>query len=390
MIEYRKCRWCGAIDALWWLRFKLITRLDAQDQGGCHLRLRLRWSMASISEGDELRILSYLAAALAALFLALAPAHAAENSKKGSYVPVDAPPATAQQVAVGFYPVSVYQLDMASNTYYVDTYMWLRWKGDIDPTATIEFTNMVEEWGKQQENLLPEPKILADGSKYQIMRVEGRFVQPFSLADYPLDKQKLSIMVEDTTNGADAVSYVIDKDSSGIGDSLQIPGWRLNGWTSQVFKHEYGTKFGEEQTASTYSAAQFSIEISRPLSFFYWKLLLPLFIVLGAALSALLIRPQDLDVRSALPAGALLTAIFLQKSYSDGLPDLGYLILMDKIYLVVYALIVLTLVRSIFAYKATVDADAATVQAVHGRDKLLLGLQLVIFAAATAAIVIVR
>lgn len=336
-----------------------------------------------------MKFVSYLCAAVTALCLAIAPADA-QMEKKGSYVPVDTPPASAEQVAVGFYPISVYQLDMASNTYYVDTYIWLRWKGDIDPTATIEFTNMVEEWGKQQENLLSEPKVLPDGSKYQIMRVEGRFVQPFSLAAYPLDKQKLSIMVEDTTNGADAVSYVIDKESSGIGESLQVPGWKLGGWSSQVFTHEYGTKFGEEETPSAYSAAQFSIEIARPLSFFYWKLLLPLFIVLGAALSALLIRPQDLDVRSALPAGALLTAIFLQKSYSDGLPDLGYLILMDKIYLVVYALIVLVLIRSIFAYKATVDAAAGVVKTVHAADKKLLIAGLLIFVVATVAIVMSR
>ena len=249
---------------------------------------------------------------------------------------------------------------------------------------------MVEEWGKQQENLLEEPKVIADGSRYQIMRVEGRFVQPFSLADYPLDTQKLSIMVEDTTNGADTVSYVIDKDSSGIGESLQIPGWKLGGWSSQTFTHDYGTQFGEDETPAVYSAAQFSMEISRPLSFFYWKLLLPLFIVFGAALSALLIRPQDLDVRSALPAGALLTTIFLQKSYSDDLPDLGYLILMDKIYLVVYALIVLTLIRAILAYKATADEGPDVVKAVAATDRKLLGLLILVFAVAVAAILMLR
>lgn len=327
--------------------------------------------------------------AIAALFM-LTGASFAEEAKKGTYTAVETPPASAQQVTVGFYPISVYQLDMASNTYYVDAYVWLRWKGDIDPTATIEFTNMVEEWGKQQENLLSEPKALPDGSNYQIMRIEGRFVQPFSLADYPLDSQKLSIMVEDTTNGADAVSYVIDKESSGIGDSLQIPGWKLSGWSSQTYTHDYGTKFGEEETPAVYSAAQFSIEISRPLSFFHWKLLLPLFIVLGAALSALLIRPQDLGERSALPAGALLTAIFLQKSYSDGLPDLGYLVMMDKIYLVVYALIVVTLLRAILAYRATADAEPGLVKSVQATDKKLLVLFVLAFVAAVAVILMLR
>ena len=100
--------------------------------------------------------LKRLVAAVAATLMLAVPS-VAENGKRGTYTPIETPPASAQQVSVGFYPISVYQLDMASSTYYIDTYMWMRWTGDIDPTGTLEFTNMVEEWGKQQETLLPEP-----------------------------------------------------------------------------------------------------------------------------------------------------------------------------------------------------------------------------------------
>ena len=309
---------------------------------------------------------------------------------KGTLVPVSAPPATAQIVKVGFYPVSVYQLDLGSNTYYVDTYFWMRWKGDIDPTASFEFVNMVDEWGKLSENLNSEPKVLADGSKYQIMRVEGRFVQPFSLADYPLDQQKLSIIIEDTTNGAEKISYVVDTDSSGLGNSLRIPGWQINGWSSQTYAHDYGSKFGEEAADSTYSTAAFAVEIGRPASFFYWKLLMPLFMVLLAGFAALFLSPQNIDSRTALPAGALLTAIFLQKSYSDSLPDVGYLILMDKIYLVAYALIVVTLVRVIMVFRSTQNADDAGIAKLASADTRFMVILTTIFVAATAAIVHLR
>ncbi len=324
-------------------------------------------------------------------WLAIGTAAYADDGKKGSYVPVKTPPASAQIVKVGFYPVSVYQLDMSSNTYYVDTYVWFRWKGDINPIETLEFTNMVEEWGKQQEALLEEPKLLSDGSKYQIVRVEGRFVQPFSLINFPLDRQRLSIMVEDTTNGVDTISYVIDTESSGIGESLDLPGWMLDGWTAETFAHDYGSMFGEEGTPSVYSVAAFHLEISRPVSFFYWALLFPLLIVLIAALAALFIKPNELDVRTGLPAGALLTAIFLQKSYADDLPELGYMILMDKIYLVAYALIVLTLVRAIYAYKTVSvldDENHPRFKAVHTTDKRLFVGQILLFAVAVAAIVL--
>lgn len=322
--------------------------------------------------------------------LTLSAAAYADPGKKGSYVQVKAPPLSAEVVKIGFYPVSVYQLDMSSNTYYIDTYVWFRWKGDINPIETLEFTNMVEEWGKQQEALLEEPKVLSDGSKYQIVRVEGRFVQPFSLVNFPLDKQKLSIMVEDTTNGVDTVSFEIDRNGSGIGESLQTPGWILDGWTADTLAHDYGSTFGEESTPAVYSVAVFNLEISRPISFFYWALLLPLLIVLIAALAALMIKPNELDVRTGLPAGALLTAIFLQKSYADDLPELGYMILMDKIYLVAYALIVFTLVRSIYAYKAVsliTDETDARFKAVYKADRLLFAGQLLVFFAAVAVIV---
>ena len=48
-------------------------------------------------------------------------------------------------------------------------------------------------------------------------------------------------------------------------------------------------------------------------------------------------------MRTALTATALLTLVFLQKSYSDELPEIGTLVLMDKIYAVAYLLVLATL-----------------------------------------------
>ena len=250
----------------------------------------------------------------------------AEFIQKGSLRPQEQPPASAQIVKIGIYPTSVHQLDVANNTYYIDTYVWLRWKGEIDPTKTIEFINMVEDWGRKLSLLQLSPKRNPDGSFYQIMRVEGLFNQPFSLSDYPLDRQRLSIKVEDQTYGIDQLAFVIDTKDSGVGNLLRIPGWNLLGWKGEVFVHDYQSNFGDENAPMNYSMARFSMEISRPISFFFWKLLLPLFMVIIAAIASLLIRPQMVGERAALPAGALLSAIFLQKSYSDSLPDLGYLV----------------------------------------------------------------
>ena len=329
-------------------------------------------------------------ALLPAVFFLFAGGSLAAPVQKGTLKPQGTPPASAQVVTIGFYPISVHELDVANNTYYIDAYVWLRWKGKIDPTKTIEFVNMVEDWGRQLSFLQPAPTREPDGSLYQIMRIEGLFNQPFSLADYPLDRQRLSIKVEDQTYGIEQLAYVIDTEQSGVGDLVRIPGWNLDGWKAEVFAHDYQTTFGDDATPAVYSMARFSIEISRPTSFFFWKLLLPLVMVIIAAIAGLLIRPQLLGERAALPAGALLSAIFLQKSYSDALPDLGYLVLMDQIYLIAYPLIILTLIRVIYTYLQVEDAKIAQVRAVHRTDLRLLVLFLAIFVVGVTLIVTLR
>jgi len=329
-----------------------------------------------------IRLLSTLA-----LWWLLAAQGFAQQPVKGVMTPAATPAATATQVKIGFYPISVYDMDIGSNTFYADLYVWMRWKGDIDPAASLEFTNMVEEWGKQQEGLQEEPKVLSDGSKYRILKIEGRFVQPFNLACYPLDKQKLTIRVEDSVNTSEALAFVIDRDDSGLGRNLQIPGWTLSGWSADVFNHDYGSTLGEEGASSTYSSAEFSLHTQRSGSYFFWKLLMPLFIVLVAALSALILSARSIDARTALPGGALLTAIFLQMGYSDALPELAYLVLMDKIYLIAYVLIVLTLVRAIVTFQRCDQADAQAIARMLRTDKRLMIGQLLLFVLATAVLV---
>ena len=311
----------------------------------------------------------------------------AEFLQKGSLRPQEQPPASAQIVKIGFYPISVHHVDVASNTYDIDTYIWFRWKGEIDPTKTIEFINMVEDWGGKVTFLQPAPKREPDGSLYQILRLEGLFTHPFSLSEYPLDRQLLSIRIEDQTYGIDRLAYVIDTKDSGVGDLVRIPGWNLTGWTAETYAHDYQTSFGDESTPRIYSMAKFSIEISRPENFFLWKLLLPLSMVIIAAIASLWIRPHLLDARVALPAAALLSAIFLQKSYSDSLPNLGYLVLMDYIYLIAYPLIILTLIRVILAYFRVENADAAKILKIHNTDIKLMVVFLVSFVIGVGLIV---
>jgi hypothetical protein len=246
--------------------------------------------------------------------------------------------------------MNLYDLNMDEHSFYADFYIWFKWKGDIDPTG-IEFVNSIEKWSMAYIQSGDSSNMtLSDGTNYRIYRAEGRFFHSFSLNRFPLDKHVLDIQIESPEHAADSLVYLPDTDAAAIRKTLKLVGWNMKGCLLESKIHDYGTDFGNpEENAQRYSNLTYTVTLARPASYFLLKMLLPLLIVILVSIGALILHPTHIDTRSSLPIGGLLTAVFLQQSYSDALPDTGYMVLMDKIYLLSYLLISLVLLQVIRA-----------------------------------------
>lgn len=313
-------------------------------------------------------------------------------AKEGVISPLTTVAEGAEIVTVGFYPINVYGVDPATSTFTYDGYVWFRWKGDLDPTETVEFTNSVDKSSLTKAFLYEAPQVGADGSKYQIMRIESQFLKPFSLANFPLDKHNLSIVLEDSLRGIDQLVYALDTSDTGYAPDLSVSGWKLNGWSHDRTVVDYASTFGDPTVAqaSKFARISFNMKISRPESYFVWKLLLPLVVVLCGAWIALLLNPVLTETRAALPASALLTTVFLQQGYTSALPETGGLVLLDEIYVIAYVLIVVTLGRVIVMSLGIEQKDEAQIAALRKRDAVVLAVQVVVFVAASVALTVFR
>lgn len=302
------------------------------------------------------------------------------KSLEGSLIPTSGEAQGDEQVVyVGLYGTNVYEPSFEDNTFYFSGYIWMRWLGDIDPTATLEFTNAVETWGLMITPLSESPEVLPSGEFVQTLSVQGRFYESFALADYPLDSQSLSIILEDSTNFADALIYKPDTTMSGLDQTLRVQGFEVTVLSSKSYLHSYGTDFGYLGSTEnqTYSALEFQIQIERNPNLFLWKLMLPLLLVLITNWLTLLMNPKYVEVRTAMPATALLTTVFLQLSAMETVSQASTLVLMDKIYLVAYASIVLTLARVIWDNRAVREGSESDLIEIAQRDKVTLLLQAV-------------
>lgn len=335
--------------------------------------------------------------------LGSAPAHA--DAGAGEPAPVPDPAAAASSdpdeapgvidVHTGVYLVNVYDLNPESSTFALDGYVWFRWKGPADLLEGLEFMNRVEKWGltltESYDGVTKEP----DGSWFQGFRVEGHFYHRFSLADYPLDRQALELRIEHNDLDASELRFVPDVADSNIHRELSMPGWELRGFEFFPSETVYASAFGEgapgEPMESRYSRATFSLSIERPWSYFLFTLLLPLVVVVLVSLCGFLLHPAQVDARIGLPLTALLTAVFLQQSYGSDLPQLGYMVLMDKLYALAYLTIMAGLVVAVSTGNLASDGeDPDAVARVRRIDRRALAALTFAFASGAVLVVLMR
>jgi len=357
--------------------------------------VRRRYARIVASAIVALCLVTSLAASSAARARAasLGAPHAHSDLVSGKYLPMGKAPATAELVTVGAYWVNIYGIEFQSSTCFITAYVWFKWRGAADPTDTLEFANAVEDWQLKTTKAFVKPKTLPDGSKYQEMRVNGRFYQPYDLRKYPLDSQQIALYMEDTRRTVNEVVYVADTENAGVDASMIIPGWTVSSLTSQTFVHDYQTNFGDSSAglrATQFTSLVYSVEIERDISYFYWKLLFPLVIVLLTNWLALLLRPHWIDLRTGMPATALLTTVFLQVSYSSNLPELSHLVLMDKIYVLAYAMIIVTLLQIIWSNHRLKQHENGVVHSVRSLDVASAIVQFSVFCAVLAYLIITR
>jgi hypothetical protein len=293
------------------------------------------------------------------------PVEGAEEASQGtSGDDTDAGAGGPHEVQVGALINDIQQLDLQTKSYAVDLYLWFKWDDpDIDPSRTFEFLNPFQLWGHIRQYAGVKPETLADGTLYSSLHVQGQFNSDLAIDDYPFDDQDLIVAIEDKSKDESELVYVPDEvDPIAISPDISIPGWDIGEPFMEVISNQYPTTFGEpEVTAATYSRAVFGLEVTRPAGTYSLKLLLPMLLVALTAALALSVHPKYVEGRIGIGITALLTMVALQLTSDAGLPDVNNLILLDKLYVLSYVFVVLTLavvVRNSWV-DATGDLDAA-------------------------------
>jgi hypothetical protein len=250
------------------------------------------------------------------------------------------------EVTVGAYINDFQALNLREHSYAADVYIWFRWNDrSIEPFKTLEMLNPNELWGHVSRTVYEEPIELPTGELYQVLRVQGRFSRKFFFDNYPFDRQELTIEFEDSSLETNRLTYKLDSKPIAINPQLKLPGFHVYNPEMIVGEFAYPTTFGDTRREETHSywRTKISVPIRRPALTTSIKLLLPVLCVVIGASIMLRLRIGYTDARIGTGITALLTVVAIQLASNDTMPNVDYLVLMDKIHLCAYAYVLVGL-----------------------------------------------
>ncbi len=234
--------------------------------------------------------------------------------------------ALADDIKVGTYILNVGEYNTEVASYVIDFYLWFKWDGDVSPEQ-FEFMN-----GRARHI-----DLMIDEPGYKFYRIEAELYENTNLRDYPLDKQVLSIRIEDKIKTIEELNYVPDHEELGISPELSIMTWRIIEDNAYVKNVEY------PNWDETYSRYIHEVKIERPWTSII-RILIPVIFIAITGWLCFFFPLHKMGEKLALIGTALLSAVVIHLFMVESIPAVGYMTLADKIAMSLYTLLVFTII----------------------------------------------
>jgi hypothetical protein len=284
-------------------------------------------------------------AALSALLLLLPALVRAE--------PISLPPGERPvPVRTEFFLVNLSTLAERDETFEADLYVGFRWRdprlafdGDepqryLEDEATARLTQM---WWPQIEFVnTAQPaitnqalEISPDGRVRYQLGVTSAFRSNLDLRRFPFDHQPLEVRLQSFLWEAQDMVFVADTDRVGFSPESTFEGLNVTGVSVLVRLAQIG---GWRESFSEFVAV---IDVDRNAVFYLWTVFLPSTLIFLISCTVFIVPIENFQDRIGISLAALLACIATQFAMSFNLPQISYLTIIDRVFVIAYACIAL-------------------------------------------------
>ncbi|MCB0164438.1 MAG: hypothetical protein KDI79_09440, partial [Anaerolineae bacterium] len=267
-------------------------------------------------------------------------------------------------VDLGLYIIEVTAIDVVANTFHIEGFMDLIW---CDPRLAysasqtgrheeiyleeaalekieeiwwpdIEFANEAGAAEIENEELI----ILPDGTINYEERFSTELEAHYDLRKFPFDRQHLEIEIESFAWDNDYLVLNQEANKIGFSTEFEIPEWEIEGIDTNIEAKQ------EVRDRKPFSEFLMAMEVTRLSSYYQWKIVLPLIILVAISWSVFWMIGDGLADRMSVSLTGILTIVAYQFIVADGLPKVPYFTLMDSILTLSFVMMALTIMQNIY------------------------------------------
>lgn len=268
------------------------------------------------------------------------------------------------QVALGVVVMGLANLDERTGTWDADFYLYEQWSPAVGFTPQTEIVNEVARRSTQFDTTL-----LRAGRCLRSRRIRSTLRTAYNLRRFPFDRQQLALEISDDEFAVPELAYTTQPYALGVDDGARatLSSWKIEG--TPTFTHAAQT-FQWEHGAPAYENATIRLQVRRHVTFHLFKYFLPLLVIVALAFSVFWIDPEDLGAPATVGVTCLLAAIAFQFAEASSLPEVSYLTLADRVYIVCYVAIAAALVETVYTNRLARRGDKARAEKVDERCRI--------------------
>jgi hypothetical protein len=233
-------------------------------------------------------------------------------------------------VKVGIYITSIHDIDFKEKEYTVSFWLWLKYKN-----RAFNFYDNLEVPGAKEVNK-SFVTIDSSGDKvYMQMKLQCVMKDSWKIANFPFDKQKLRLSIENSQYDSHSLIFVADTVGDHYDKRFALNGWSIDSCLIATGKKAYETAFGDESAKtphSEYSNFKVRLSVHREALDMFWKLFLGMYIAFLIAYVCFYIHSDGMDSRFGLSVGALFAVIGNKYIIDSSLPETTSFTLVDTLH----------------------------------------------------------
>jgi hypothetical protein len=258
-----------------------------------------------------------------------------------------------EECMVGSYLTSIHDFNLSDQTFGADIWLWTHTSSESKrkPLETMEFTNAKSTCSSLGSD------IVKNGIRWGQRKICGTFRQNWDLRNFPFDRHKLEIRIEEGIDETTALTYEADTRNSAYRKEIQLDGWKITDFRIINNPVTHSSTFGDPAlqpgSSSEYAGIILRIAVERKEVTSYIKLTAVAYMAFFLMLVSFFLHVDSgfrlLDSRITLQAGALFATVVNMNSASRALGSEDRVTLVDKVHIVILFYILLGALVTVLA-----------------------------------------